>query len=128
MIRIDCPFCGLRDHSEFTYGKDASITYPELDASMEDWVKAVFERENMDGVVLETWHHNNGCRMWLVVERDTITHEIHSVRAAHPAWAKLLSGEAQQKGRAAAQDGGQKVRKDPAQGKSKGIRKTRKNE
>ncbi|NBQ83840.1 MAG: sarcosine oxidase subunit delta, partial [Alphaproteobacteria bacterium] len=23
MIRIDCPFCGLRDHSEFSYGGDA---------------------------------------------------------------------------------------------------------
>ena len=32
MIRINCPFCGLRDHSEFTYGGDATIEYPALDA------------------------------------------------------------------------------------------------
>lgn len=93
MIRIKCPFCGVRDHSEFTYGKDGSIQYPDLEAPAEDWVNAVFERENIDGVVLETWHHVNGCRMWLVVERDTVSHEIHSVRPAHPAWAKLLSGD-----------------------------------
>lgn len=92
MIRIPCPFCGVRDHSEFTYGKDASIRYPELEAPVEEWVDAVFERENIDGVVLETWHHVNGCRMWLVVERDTTTHEIHAVRPAHPQWAALLSG------------------------------------
>ena len=91
MIRIPCPFCGVRDHSEFTYGEDASIRYPDLDASMADWTSAVFERDNIDGVVLESWHHVNGCRMWLVVERDTTTHEIHSVRPAHPGWHAVLS-------------------------------------
>lgn len=93
MIRIPCPFCGERDHSEFTYGGDATIRYPDLDGAMQDWVKAVFERENIDGVQFETWHHNQGCRMWLVVERDTITHEIHSVRAAHPGWAAACANE-----------------------------------
>jgi len=93
MIRIRCPFCGERDHSEFTYGKDGSIHYPELEAPMDDWVNAVFERENIDGVVTETWHHVNGCRMWLVVERDSRTHEILSVRAAHPGWARALGDD-----------------------------------
>ncbi len=32
----------------------------------------------------ETWHHTNGCRLWLEVERSTITHEIKSVKACHP--------------------------------------------
>ncbi|MEM7172083.1 MAG: sarcosine oxidase subunit delta [Pseudomonadota bacterium] len=83
MIRIPCPFCGERDHSEFTYGGDGSIVYPELDGSMEDWHEAVFQRENIRGVQVETWHHASGCRMWLLVERDTMTHEILSVRPAH---------------------------------------------
>lgn len=90
MIRIPCPFCGVRDHSEFTYGQDASFDYPKLDASLEEWVTAVFERENIDGVVRESWHHSHGCRMWLVVERDTTNHAIHSVRSAHPGWAQVL--------------------------------------
>ena len=90
MLRIHCPFCGERDHSEFTYGGDGSIEYPALNAPMEDWVKAVFERENVCGMQLETWHHNNGCRMWLLVERDTMTHEIRSVRPAHPGMAQVL--------------------------------------
>ncbi len=90
MIRIPCPFCGERDHSEFTYGGDGSIVYPPLDASVEDWHNAVFQRENICGVQTETWHHVNGCRTWLLVERDTMTHEIHSVRPAHPGIAKAL--------------------------------------
>lgn len=93
MIRINCPFCGERDHSEFTYGGDGTIEYPALDGPMEDWVKAVFERENIRGMQLETWHHNNGCRMWLLVERDTMTHEIKSVSPAHAGMAKALEGE-----------------------------------
>jgi len=93
MIRIPCPFCGERDHSEFTYGSDAAIHYPPLDAPVEDWVKAVFERENIRGMQSETWHHVSGCRMWLVVERDTMTHAIKSVRPAHPGMAKALESE-----------------------------------
>ncbi len=90
MIRIPCPFCGERDHSEFTYGGDASIEYPPLDAPPEQWLRAVFERENVRGMQAETWHHANGCRLWLVVERDTLTHEIRSVRPAHAGIAQAL--------------------------------------
>ena len=93
MIRIPCPYCGLRDHSEFSYGGDASIVWPPLDAPAEDWQKAVFERENPRGMQQETWQHSQGCRMWLIVERDTLTHEIRSVRPAHPGMAKALEGE-----------------------------------
>mgnify|MGYP005994469485 CR=1 FL=1 len=70
MIRIPCPFCGDRDHSEFTYGGDGSIKYPEIGASKEAWISAVFERQNV---------HLYGCRMWMIVERDTTTHEIFRV-------------------------------------------------
>ena len=93
MIRINCPFCGERDHSEFTYGGDASIEYPPLDGSAEAWHDAVFLRENIRGVQRETWHHVNGCRQWLVVERNTMTHEILSVQACHPGVAALLEAE-----------------------------------
>ena len=30
----------------------------------------------------EYWHHGGGCRAWLVVDRDTLTHEIYR-RHAH---------------------------------------------
>ena len=47
MIRINCPYCGERDHSEFTYGGDGSIEYPSLNDSTKNWVKAIFFRENL---------------------------------------------------------------------------------
>ncbi len=84
MIRIKCPYCGERDHNEFTYGGDASIKYPALDASEAEWTEAIFFRENIKGIQKETWHHTNGCRLWLEVERSTITHEIITVKACHP--------------------------------------------
>ncbi len=93
MLRISCPFCGVRDHSEFSYGSDASVEYPALDAPESEWVEAVFQRENLDGVQLETWQHLQGCRMWIVVERDTRTHAIHSDRPAHEGIARALAAE-----------------------------------
>ena len=41
MIRINCPYCGERDHSEFSYGGDATINYPSLDASEKEWTEAI---------------------------------------------------------------------------------------
>ena len=98
MIRIPCPFCGERDHSEFGYGGDGSIVYPALDAPAEDWLQAVFQRENLRGRQSETWQHVSGCRMWLVVERDTMTHEIYGVRPAHAGMAQALEGGTQKGG------------------------------
>ena len=35
------------------------------------------------GACAEHWHHTGyGCRQWLVVERDTVSHEIFAVTAA----------------------------------------------
>lgn len=83
MLRIDCPFCGLRDHAEFEYRGDATVTRPPLeDESIEAWHAYVFTRENPRGRHSEFWHHVHGCRQFLVVERDTATHEIFSARLA----------------------------------------------
>ncbi len=94
MLRIDCPFCGPRDHAEFSYEGDATVDWPALDC--EDpaaWHQAVFLRHNPAGMHLEYWQHANGCRIWLVVERDTVTHEIRSVRAAHSELGSALEAE-----------------------------------
>jgi len=90
MLRIPCPFCGPRDHAEFSYEGDATVKYPALDASEDEWFEAVFLRENPRGPHTEMWHHLYGCRQFLVVERDTLTHEIKSVRLAHKATAEAL--------------------------------------
>lgn len=82
MIRIDCPNCGLRDHTEFTYVGDASRSYPGLEGDTRAWVDYVFLRDNPRGLHKEFWHHVQGCRRVLRVERDTQTHKIFSVAEA----------------------------------------------
>ena len=85
MIRINCPFCGERDHSEFTYGGDATKVRPEHGSNdMEAWLDYVYLRDNPRGSHREYWHHTHGCRQWLIVERDTLTHEVTSVSFAKP--------------------------------------------
>ena len=85
MIRIKCPFCGERDHSEFTYGGDATKVRPEHGSNdMEAWLDCVYLRDNPRGSHREYWHHTHGCRQWLIVERDTLTHEVTSVSFAKP--------------------------------------------
>ena len=85
MIRINCPFCGERDHSEFTYSGDATKVRPAHGSmDMEGWLDYVYLRANPKGVHTEFWHHVHGCRQWLVVERDTTTHEVLNVAFAKP--------------------------------------------
>ena len=83
MLRIDCPICGLRDETEFSYGGDATVVRPAMDeADPKVWLDYVFMRDNPRGAHREYWHHASGCRQWLVVERDTLTHEIGVCRLA----------------------------------------------
>ena len=80
MIRIPCPFCGERDHTEFSYGSDATVTRPSPEETdLQVWLDYVFFRDNPRGPHREYWHHVNGCRQWLIVDRDTLTHEISRV-------------------------------------------------
>ena len=77
-MRITCPWCGPRPLSEFTYGGDASKARPRKPekASPETWVDYVYLRKNPAGRHKEYWHHSGGCGSWLVVTRDTRSHEI----------------------------------------------------
>ncbi|MCR9138135.1 MAG: sarcosine oxidase subunit delta [Alphaproteobacteria bacterium] len=81
-MRIGCPVCGDRDAHEFTYQGDGSRTTPPLDADQDQWFAHVYERTNPMGRHTECWLHTGGCRAVLIVERDTVTHEIFSVRLA----------------------------------------------
>ncbi|MEM6385206.1 MAG: sarcosine oxidase subunit delta [Pseudomonadota bacterium] len=76
---IPHPLLGLRDAQEFTYLGDASLL-DRPDPAREDAAEAFYEyaylRDNPAGVHRELWFHENGDRSWLVVTRDTVTHEI----------------------------------------------------
>ncbi|HXV25591.1 MAG TPA: sarcosine oxidase subunit delta [Alphaproteobacteria bacterium] len=82
MLPIPCPHCGPRDEAEFIYGGDAKAKRPAMDAPDSAWIEYVFLRDNPRGPHRELWWHSLGCRRWLVVERDTLTHEIFG--AAEP--------------------------------------------
>jgi sarcosine oxidase subunit delta len=90
MLRIPCPFCGPRDHAEFDYEGDATVEYPPLDGSQAAWFEAVFLRENPRGPHSEYWRHSQGCGSYLIVDRDTLTHEIAGARLAHAGMAQAL--------------------------------------
>ena len=82
-MRIPCPLCGPRDLREFTpRGHAVGLDRPEGEAWSDDWHDYVHLRENPAGRTAELWYHGGGCGAWLVVDRDTVTHEVHGARLA----------------------------------------------
>ena len=78
---IPCPVCGKRDHGEFTYCGDATVVRPDIaDSDPAHWAAFVYDRGNPRGPHAEHWHHVHGCRHWLQVTRDTLTHDVHDAR------------------------------------------------
>ncbi len=82
-MRLTCPICGARDRREFYYQGDAvALARPAADAGEQAWDDYVHLRGNPAGVRRELWHHEAGCGAWLVVERNTATHEVVGVTLA----------------------------------------------
>lgn len=81
MILISCPNCGSRDETEFHYGGQAHVPYPEDPSALsdEEWGRYLFYRENTKGIFAERWVHSSGCRKWFNVLRDTVTYRIAAV-------------------------------------------------
>ena len=89
-MRIACVHCGERAGDEFAYLGDAGVVRPmdvaigaPLDAvAMQRSTDYVYLRDNPAGPHRELWQHIGGCRAWLVVTRDTLTHAILAVEDA----------------------------------------------
>ncbi|MFK7743652.1 MAG: sarcosine oxidase subunit delta [Roseobacter sp.] len=82
---IDHPLLGPRDSAEFTYMGDAAlIERPDAQSptAAQDFYAYQYLRDNPAGLHKELWYHEAGDRSWLVVTRDTVTHEITSVELA----------------------------------------------
>lgn len=79
MLRIPCPWCGVRDETEFAYGGEGHITRPPATCTDAEWTDYLYFRRNSKGVAFERWHHARGCRQWFNVARDNVTHEIRAV-------------------------------------------------
>ncbi|KIC10585.1 sarcosine oxidase subunit delta [Leisingera sp. ANG-M1] len=82
---INHPILGPRDSQEFTYLGDATlIDRPdwEADDAAGQFHDYLYLRDNPAGEHRELWFHEQGDRSWLVVTRNTVTHEILNVELA----------------------------------------------
>jgi len=81
---INHPLLGPRDSAEFVYKGDASlIDRPNgMTASPDEMHDYAYLRDNIAGEMRELWYHEQGDRAWLVVTRNTLTHEISAVEMA----------------------------------------------
>lgn len=76
---IPHPLLGPRDAQEFTYLGDAALinrpdpAAPDAEAAFYEYL---YLRDNPAGVHRELWFHEQGDRSWIVVTRNTLTHEI----------------------------------------------------
>jgi sarcosine oxidase subunit delta len=52
------------------------LNRPVADAPIEEWDDYVHLRDNPDGTTRELWYHESGCGAWIVVTRNTLTHEV----------------------------------------------------
>ena len=82
---IEHPLLGPRDSQEFVYLGDASLLdRPNWQAGNAEDVFFDYQyiRDNPAGTHRELWYHEMGDRSWLIVTRDTVSHEILKVELA----------------------------------------------
>ena len=81
---IHHPILGPRDAQEFVYLGDVSlIDRPDgMTQGVEAFHEYLYQRTNPAGEHRELWYHEQGDRSWLVVTRNTVTHEITRVELA----------------------------------------------
>ena len=82
---IDHPLLGPRDASEFIYMGDAKLLNRpnwKSQKSKTKFLDYAYLRKNPAGVHKELWYHEQGDRSWLLVTRNTVTHEILKVELA----------------------------------------------
>jgi len=85
-MRINCPLCGDRDSREFHYrGSAKLLDRPAPDAGEAAFYDYVHIRENPAGWNRELWHHDKGCRAWIVAERHATTYEFRKTELADSA-------------------------------------------
>ena len=82
---INHPLLGPRDAAEFVYKGDVSlINRPDgmAEGVEQEFYEYAYLRDNPAGEHRELWYHEQGDRSWLVVTRNTLTHEITNVELA----------------------------------------------
>lgn len=76
-MRLLCPNCGERDLREFYYQSTAAaLARPDLEAEDSVWDDYLHNRDNPAGRTEDLWYHEAGCNAWIVVRRNTVSHEV----------------------------------------------------
>lgn len=76
-MKLPCPLCGSRDRREFYYlGTTDYLDRPGEQGTIDDLDAHLFLRDNPAGKTRDLWYHEQGCGSWMVVSRNTITHEV----------------------------------------------------
>ena len=76
MLKLTCPYCGVRAETDFTYHGAANLHRPEAEADEHAFYEYVYLRDNPRGDHEELWQHTGGCRSYIKVRRNTQTHEV----------------------------------------------------
>lgn len=77
MQQFPCPFCGLRNETEFHFAVEAGHPRPEPaeEVSDADWAKYLYLYKAPKGASSEVWVHLT-CGEYFVMERDTVTRDV----------------------------------------------------
>ena len=79
-----CPWCGPRADEEFRYAGDAGKPRPGRDCSDAQWAAYLYLHRNTRGATRELWVHAGGCGRWLILERDTLRHDVIAAEPMNP--------------------------------------------
>jgi len=79
MQMFPCPFCGLRDETEFRFGGMAGKIRPIGGAAAPSaaWSRYLYFQPGLKGRVAEIWTHAP-CGELFQLERDNVTHAVYT--------------------------------------------------
>jgi len=81
MILVPCPYCGVRNSSEFRWCGEIKPRPDPNSATQKEWRDYLYTKTNAAGWVTETWYHREGCGRYFRTERDTVGNEIRAAEA-----------------------------------------------
>jgi heterotetrameric sarcosine oxidase delta subunit len=76
MLWLSCPNCGSRPIEEFGFGGELPTVPDRITDPSERDIDYVWMFDNLEGITIERWFHQAGCRRWHTVERNTITDSV----------------------------------------------------
>ena len=82
MQRFPCPFCGLRNETEFHFAAEAGKARPEPAPEVSDsaWADYLYGQDAPRGSAREVWVHLT-CGEFFVMSRDTVTRDVSAAEA-----------------------------------------------